>query len=95
MTTKSHFTTRMLTEGAMMVALAQVLSYVKLGEAPNGGAITPAMLSLHDALPILLSWRRRPTVAPSPPPCCPSFFTPCAGGFARGFWRALSLACSN
>jgi thiamine transporter len=28
----------------MMVALAQVLSYVKLAEAPNGGSITPAML---------------------------------------------------
>ena len=36
----------MLTEAAMMVALAQVLSYVKLGEAPNGGSITPAMLPI-------------------------------------------------
>ena len=57
MTTKSHTTTRMLTEAAMMVALAQVLSYVKLGEAPNGGSITPAML------PILLyavRWGAKP-----------------------------------
>lgn len=57
MTTKSHMTTRMLTEAAMMVALAQVLSYVKLAEAPNGGSITPAML------PILLyavRWGVRP-----------------------------------
>ena len=57
MNTKSHFTTRMMTEGAMMVALAQVLSYVKLAEAPNGGSITPAML------PILLfavRWGLRP-----------------------------------
>ena len=46
MTTKSHMTTRMLTEAAMMVALAQVLSYVKLAEAPNGGSITPAMLPI-------------------------------------------------
>ncbi len=44
--TKSHYTTRMLTEAAMMVALAQVLSYVKLAEAPNGGSITPAMLPI-------------------------------------------------
>lgn len=57
MTTKSHMTTRMLTEAAMMVALAQVLSYVKLAEAPNGGSITPAML------PILLyavRWGAKP-----------------------------------
>ena len=46
MTTKSHMTTRMLTEAAMMVALSQVLSYVKLAEAPNGGSITPAMLPI-------------------------------------------------
>nr|WP_326183909.1 energy-coupled thiamine transporter ThiT [uncultured Oscillibacter sp.] len=36
----------MLCEGALMVALAQVLSYVKLAEAPNGGSITPAMFPI-------------------------------------------------
>ncbi len=54
---KTHNTTRMMTEAAMMVALAQVLSYVKLAEAPNGGSITPAML------PILLyavRWGAKP-----------------------------------
>ncbi len=54
---KSHMATRRMTEAAMMVALAQALSYVKLGEAPNGGSITPAML------PILLyavRWGARP-----------------------------------
>lgn len=57
MNAKSHFATRMLTEGALMVALAQAMSFVKLSEAPNGGAITPAML------PILLfavRWGLRP-----------------------------------
>ena len=40
---------RMLTEGAIMVALAQILSYVKLfGDLPNGGSITFA------AVPIIL-----------------------------------------
>ena len=34
-----HFSpNRMLCEGAMMVALAQVLSYIKLMELPNGGS---------------------------------------------------------
>ena len=37
---------RCLTEGAIMVALAQVLSYVKLMELPNGGSLTPAMFPL-------------------------------------------------
>lgn len=46
MTTKSHLRTRMLCEGAIMVALAQILSYVKLAEAPNGGSITPAMFPI-------------------------------------------------
>ena len=41
--TNSHFRVRMLCEGAMMVALAQVLSYIKLMELPNGGSLTPAM----------------------------------------------------
>ena len=36
----------MLCEGALMVALAQILSYVKLSEAPNGGSITPAMFPI-------------------------------------------------
>ena len=43
MNTKSHLRTRMLCEGALMVALAQILGYLKLAEAPNGGSITFAM----------------------------------------------------
>lgn len=35
--------TRMLCEGALLVAAAQILSYVKLFELPNGGSLTPAM----------------------------------------------------
>ncbi len=46
MQTKSHLGVRMLCEGALMVALAQILSYVKLAEAPNGGSITPAMFPI-------------------------------------------------
>ena len=46
MNTKSHLHIRMLCEGALMVAMAQVLSYVKLMEAPNGGSITPAMFPI-------------------------------------------------
>ena len=46
MNTKSHLRTRMLCEGALMVALAQILSYVKLAEAPNGGSITFAMFPI-------------------------------------------------
>ena len=39
-------TTRMLCEGAIMVALAQILSYIKLIELPNGGSLTPAMFPI-------------------------------------------------
>ena len=42
----SHLKIRMLCEGAMMVALAQVLSYIKLMELPNGGSLTPAMFPI-------------------------------------------------
>ena len=44
--TNSHLQVRMLCEGAMMVALAQVLSYIKLMELPNGGSLTPAMFPI-------------------------------------------------
>ena len=44
--TNSHLRVRMLCEGAMMVALAQVLSYIKLMELPNGGSLTPAMFPI-------------------------------------------------
>lgn len=37
---------RCLTEAALMVALAQVLSYIKLMELPNGGSLTPAMFPI-------------------------------------------------
>ena len=38
-----HHQIRALCEGALMVALAFVLSFVKLYELPNGGSLTPAM----------------------------------------------------
>ena len=46
MNTKSHLRTRMLCEGALMVALAQILGYLQLAEAPNGGSITFAMFPI-------------------------------------------------
>ena len=57
MRAQSHLRLRMLCEGAMMVALAQILSYVKLAEAPNGGSITPAMLPI---LIYAVRWGLRP-----------------------------------
>ena len=44
---KSRMQVRALCEGAIMVALAQILSYIKLfGNLPNGGSITFAMFPL-------------------------------------------------
>ena len=45
-TRSSSMSLRCLTEAAILVALAQVLSYVKLMELPNGGSLTPAMFPL-------------------------------------------------
>ena len=42
----SHLHIRALTEGAILVALAFVLSFVKLYELPNGGSLTPAMFPI-------------------------------------------------
>ena len=42
----SHLRVRGLTEGAIFVALAFVLSFVKLYELPNGGSLTPAMFPI-------------------------------------------------
>ena len=44
--TRSHLGVRMLCEGAIMIALAQILSYLKLMELPNGGSLTPAMFPI-------------------------------------------------
>ena len=33
--------TKMLCEAAIFIAMAQVLSYIKLMELPNGGSLTP------------------------------------------------------
>ena len=45
--TRTHLSVRMLCEAAVMVALAQILSYLKLMELPNGGSLTPAMFPHH------------------------------------------------
>jgi len=46
-TPKTHLRIRALCEGAIMVALAQILSYIKLfGDLPNGGSITFAMFPI-------------------------------------------------
>ena len=46
MSTKKHLRIRALTEGAMLVAAAQVLSYLKLYTFPQGGSVTPAMFPI-------------------------------------------------
>ena len=43
---QTHTRVRALTEGAIFVALAFVLSFVKLYELPNGGSLTPAMFPI-------------------------------------------------
>ena len=45
-TSKTHLRIRALTEGAIFVAMAFVLSFVKLYELPNGGSLTPAMFPI-------------------------------------------------
>lgn len=42
----SHLQVRALAEGAIMVAVAFVLSFVKIWELPNGGSLTPAMFPI-------------------------------------------------
>lgn len=41
-----HRSVRALCEGAIMVALAQILAYLKLYELPQGGSITLAMVPI-------------------------------------------------
>jgi len=43
---KNRMKLRALCEGAVFVALAQVLSYLKLFELPNGGSVTVGMLPI-------------------------------------------------
>ena len=46
MSTNKHLRIRALTEGAMLVAAAQVLSLLKLYEFPQGGSVTAAMFPI-------------------------------------------------
>lgn len=46
MNTRSHRNLRALCEGAIMVAAAQVLGYIKLFSLPNGGSITLNLLPI-------------------------------------------------
>lgn len=46
MNSKSHLSLRALCEGAVFVALAQVISHIKFFELPNGGSITVGMLPI-------------------------------------------------
>lgn len=43
---KSHTRVRMLCEGAILLALAQILSYLKLWEMPWGGSVVLAMVPI-------------------------------------------------
>lgn len=43
---KSHLKLRALCEGAVLVALAQIVSYLKLFELPQGGSITVGMFPI-------------------------------------------------
>ncbi len=45
-TSNSRHALRALTEGAIMIAIAQALGYLKLYELPQGGAITLSMLPI-------------------------------------------------
>lgn len=44
--TTSHNAVRSLVEGAILVAMSEVLGYLKLGHLPNGGSISLMMLPL-------------------------------------------------
>lgn len=43
---KSHNTIRALVEGALFIALAEVLGYIKLWHMPNGGSVSLMMLPM-------------------------------------------------
>ena len=46
MSTKRYLRIRAITEGAMLVAAAQTLSFIKLYEFPQGGSVTAAMFPI-------------------------------------------------
>ena len=46
MKTNTHLKLRALCEGAVLVATAQILGYIKLFELPNGGAVNLGMLPI-------------------------------------------------
>lgn len=80
---KGKLQLRALCEGAIMVALAQVLGYLKLGHMPNGGSISLIMI------PIFLyciRWGLGPGLVASFALGCLQFLLD--GGFALD-WRSI------
>lgn len=53
----NHIHLKMLCEGAIMVALAQILGYLKLYELPQGGSVTLSMLPIV-FFAIRWSWKK-------------------------------------
>lgn len=43
---RAHIRLRALCEGAIMIALAQILSYIKLYELPQGGSVSPGLIPI-------------------------------------------------
>ena len=41
-----HLRVRMLCEGAVFVALAEILGFLKIGHLPNGGSVSLLMLPM-------------------------------------------------
>ena len=55
---KNKMTTRMLAEAGIMIAAAQMLSYIKVFEAPQGGSVTAG--SMVPIIIFALRWGLRP-----------------------------------
>ena len=75
----NHMKLRSLCEGAVLVAVAQILSYLKLWEMPWGGSVVLSMIPL---VPPAERWCLGVGLLPSP-----SWVWP-------GWWPAARAACS-
>ena len=56
----NHMKLRSLCEGAVLVAVAQILSYLKLWEMPWGGSVVLSMIPLVRLQAVLLSDMKKP-----------------------------------
>ena len=83
-----HLRVRMLCEGAVFVALAEILGFLKIGHLPNGGSVSLLMLPM---IVFALRWGLGSGLLASPWGFWTSWWAAASPSAGSPFWATTSL----